>query len=214
MQHLLAVDHHGAIPQAVATALQLLPQSLISATIADPQIRYPTAQFTELREMTAEQAATVKHQNGRGRGRFRRMSVHRGLTMRLWGPTWRAVRLIGALALAWLLVELCCAPAALADSRAAAEHYRCDGEPLTAWIHPGAVDAGSIPNSSGGTVPGAFLTLQWQDIRLQLPRTNNAGSPSFSDGQWWWSLEDPAHPRFRLRRALGDVREFACERAP
>ena len=53
----------------------------------------------------------------------------------------------------------------------------------------------------------------WETIALQLPRTNNAGAPSFTDGKWWWSLEDPAHPRFRLRRGGGAVEDFACERA-
>ena len=52
------------------------------------------------------------------------------------------------------------------------------------------------------------MVLRWRDISLQLPRTNNAGAPSYTDGKWWWSLEDPGHPRFRLRR--GDVVEFAC----
>ena len=104
------------------------------------------------------------------------------------------------------------APAVLA---AGPLHYRCDGLPLSAILHGGAVDAPSIPNSSGGTLPGAFVQLAWQQageaIALQLPRTNNAGPPSFTDGRWWWSLEDPEHPRFRLRRRRGDIQEIACE---
>lgn len=97
------------------------------------------------------------------------------------------------------------------------EAYRCDGVPLTATLHGGAVDDPTIPNRSGGTLPGAFVQLQWQrdgeSIALQLPRTNNAGAPSFTDGKWWWSLEDPAHPRFRLRRGGGGIEDFACEPA-
>ncbi len=95
--------------------------------------------------------------------------------------------------------------------------FRCDGVPLTATLHGGAVDDPTIPNRSGGTLPGAFVQLQWQrdgeSIALQLPRTNNAGAPSFTDGKWWWSLEDPAHPRFRLRRGGGGIEDFACEPA-
>ncbi len=89
--------------------------------------------------------------------------------------------------------------------------YRCGGEPLSALVNNGAVDTFAIPNTSGGTVPGAFVVLQWRDITLQLPRTNNAGAPSFTDGKWWWSLEDPEHPTFRLRHGLGDVQNFSCE---
>ena len=95
---------------------------------------------------------------------------------------------------------------------AAEQHFLCDGDPLLARVENGPVDAADIPNTAGGTVPGAFVMLEWRDLHLQLPRTNNAGAPSFTDGRWWWSLEDPAHPRFRLRR--GRVQEFACSSAP
>jgi hypothetical protein len=111
-----------------------------------------------------------------------------------------------------VLLALALPPVALADSKPPAARYRCDGEPLTTVLNPGAVDALAIPNSSGGTVPGAFLVVSWRGIQLQLPRTNNAGAPSFSDGKWWWSLETPDHPRFRLRQSGGEIQEFSCER--
>lgn len=121
-----------------------------------------------------------------------------------------------SLGLLVLLLVTAPAPAA-ASLDAVPEHFRCGGLPLTATLHAGAVDDPAIPNRSGGTLPGAFVQLQWQrdgeTIALQLPRTNNAGAPSFTDGKWWWSLEDPAHPRFRLRRGGGDIEDFACERA-
>jgi hypothetical protein len=88
--------------------------------------------------------------------------------------------------------------------------YRCDGDPLIAEVHQGAVDAPGIPNSDGGTVPGAFLVLRWRGLQLQLPRTNNAGTPSYTDGRWWWQALDPDHPDFAERR--GGVTRFACER--
>jgi hypothetical protein len=90
------------------------------------------------------------------------------------------------------------------------QRYVCAGDPLIARVDNGAVDTLAIPNVSGGTVPGAFVVLHWRDLSLQLPRTNNAGAPSFSDGKWWWSVEDPDHPRFLLRR--GAVQEFDCRR--
>ncbi|MCP9815623.1 hypothetical protein KBY76_02950 [Synechococcus sp. GreenBA-s] len=90
--------------------------------------------------------------------------------------------------------------------------YRCDGEPLVALYDNGAVDAGGIPNTSAGTVPGAVVVLQWRDQTLALPRTNNAGPPSYSDGRWWWSPVDPDHPEFRQRR--GGITRYACEREP
>lgn len=121
------------------------------------------------------------------------------------------VALVLALLAAVLLGFLPAQPA-----RAAAQplelHYRCDGDPLLAVTHGGAVDADGIPNTSDGTVPGAFVVLHWREMTLQLPRSNNAGAPSYTDGKWWWSLERPDQPRLRLRR--GDVQDFACTREP
>lgn len=111
-----------------------------------------------------------------------------------------------AILLSLLLTPLTAPAHALVAS--SEQRFLCDGDPLLARVDNGPVDAAGIPNTADGTVPGAFVVLDWRDLHLQLPRTNNAGPPSFTDGRWWWSLEDPAHPRFRLRR--GNVQEFAC----
>ncbi len=104
------------------------------------------------------------------------------------------------------------AAAASADGAAAdVQHYVCAGEPLQASVYRGAVDAPAIPNSEGGTVPGGFIVLEWRGVRLQLPRTNNAGVPSYTDGRWWWQATDPAQPTFAERR--GGVTPYPCERA-
>ncbi len=90
--------------------------------------------------------------------------------------------------------------------------YVCDGDPLVATADNGPVDAPGIPNTAEGTVPGATVVLEWRGLQLQLPRTNNAGPPSYTDGLWWWSLEDPQHPRFLRRRAA--VESFSCRAVP
>ena len=103
--------------------------------------------------------------------------------------------------------------AAWAQNTPTVQSFRCDGEPLTARLERGALDEATIPDPSSSSVPiGGYVVLQWQGLSLQLPRTNNAGPASFSDGKWWWSLEDQDHPRFRLRRGLGDIQDFACDR--
>jgi len=91
-------------------------------------------------------------------------------------------------------------------------HYLCEGKPLIAEVHIGAVDAPGIPNTAAGTVPGAFILLHWRGVSLQLPRTNNAGIPSYSDGRWWWQALDPGHPDFAQRR--GDWENYSCEAQP
>ncbi len=98
------------------------------------------------------------------------------------------------------------------QAAAAGVAYRCDGDPLLATADNGAVDAGGIPNTTAGTVPGATVVLEWRGLHLQLPRTNNAGPPSYTDGIWWWSLEDPDHPRFLRRR--GGLESFSCQPGP
>lgn len=111
-----------------------------------------------------------------------------------------------------LIAGLTPGSAAMAAESLAPMSYRCSGDPLTAQLIRGAMDDPILPDPSDSPVPvGGSVLLQWRDQRLQLPRTNNAGPASFSDGRWWWSLEDPAHPRFRLRRGPGVIEDFACE---
>ena len=92
----------------------------------------------------------------------------------------------------------------------------CDGDRLTAQpIQLGREAFGPmdqpIPNSAEGTVPGDVILISWRGVTLQLPRTNNSGAPSYTDGRWWWQAEDPDHPDFRQRR--GGIVTYACSAA-
>ena len=116
--------------------------------------------------------------------------------------------MIRLLSLAVALLMLLAAPAAWAA--AVPERYLCDGDALEATLHNGAVDASKIPNSEGGTVPGAFIVLRWRGLSLQLPRTNNAGIPSFTDGRWWWQAVEPGRSDFKEHR--GSVKTYVCSR--
>ena len=119
--------------------------------------------------------------------------------------------MIRLLSLVLVLLLLLSAPVAWASpSVTASERYLCDGDALVAMPHNGAVDASEIPNSEGGTVPGAFIVLQWRGLSLQLPRTNNAGIPSYTDGRWWWQAVDDDRPDFREHR--GSFKTYACSR--
>ena len=107
------------------------------------------------------------------------------------------------------LLLLLTAPSAHASSDAA-QHFLCEGDALEALAFNGAVDAADIPNSNADTVPGAFMVLRWRELSLQLPRTNNAGLPSYSDGRWWWQALDPDHPKFAQLR--GTAEHYSCDR--
>jgi len=127
------------------------------------------------------------------------------------GPFWLAA--LGWLLSCSILLAPFRLPAAWALNTPPAQAYRCDGEPLTAQLMRGAMDEATLPDPSSAPVPiGGYVVLQWRDLSLQLPRTNNAGPASFTDGRWWWSLEDQDHPRFRLRQGVGGVQDFVCDR--
>ena len=91
-------------------------------------------------------------------------------------------------------------------------HWLCDGDPLSLTPVAGAVDfnglTGTVPNVESGTVPGDGVVIEWRGQRLQLPRTNNAGAPSYTDGRWWWRAADPAHPEWKQRR--DGIISYAC----
>ena len=91
--------------------------------------------------------------------------------------------------------------------------WMCDGDRLSVEITRGAVDvtglSDGIPNSAAGTLPGDGVLVRWGDLVLQLPRTNNAGAPSYTDGRWWWRVVDASEPEFFERR--GTVIHHQCE---
>ena len=91
--------------------------------------------------------------------------------------------------------------------------WLCDGDRLSIERRSGAVDptglSNGVPNSADGTLPGDTLLVRWRGVVLQLPRTNNAGPPSYTDGRWWWRLVDISQPEFRERR--GGVVSYRCE---
>ena len=107
-----------------------------------------------------------------------------------------------------LLVLLLCGWPSAANAE-----WICDGELLKADLIAGAVDPTGleqgIPNTLAGTLPGDGVLIRWKQLELQLPRTNNAGAPSYTDGRWWWRVEDLQHPEFLERR--GSVITHRCE---
>ena len=94
--------------------------------------------------------------------------------------------------------------------------WLCDGDPLTVEHISGALDTSGmpdgIPNSLEGTLPGDVILLHWRNTTLQLPRTNNIGKPSYTDGRWWWRVEDKLAPEFKERK--GEIVKYECSLLP
>ena len=118
-----------------------------------------------------------------------------------------AVRLLVVVGLL-LLINLAGATTAMAS-------WQCEGDLLTVERISGAVDPRGLvqemPNQLEGTLPGDGILLRWRALTLQLPRTNNAGTPSYTDGRWWWREEDSQHPEFFERR--GEIKRYDCDPA-
>lgn len=112
-----------------------------------------------------------------------------------------------------VVVMLLSAPQRANASEVTPTTWMCDGDLLTLAPTSGSVDfnglLGSVPNVQAGTVPGDGVLIEWRGMRYQLPRTNNAGAPSYTDGRWWWRAEDPLHPEWKQRR--GGIITYACD---
>jgi hypothetical protein len=90
--------------------------------------------------------------------------------------------------------------------------WSCDGELLSISLTSGAVNlrglSSTVPNTEGNTAPGDGVLIQWRGQSLQLPRTNNAGAPSYTDGRWWWRAVDSEQPEWKERR--GQIISYTC----
>jgi hypothetical protein len=66
-----------------------------------------------------------------------------------------------------------------------------------------------VPNTEGNTAPGDGVLIKWRGQTLQLPRTNNAGTPSYTDGRWWWRVLTPGQAEWKERR--GQIISYTCQ---
>ena len=132
----------------------------------------------------------------------------RGLMQRL---ARRAVRQ-GWKGLVGLVMILGLGGAAIAATQMEAP-WSCDGEPLSVRLMSGAVDLRglppNVPNTEGNTAPGDGVLIKWRGQTLQLPRTNNAGAPSYTDGRWWWRVLNPEQAEWKERR--GQIFSYTCQ---
>ena len=111
-----------------------------------------------------------------------------------------------------LVALVICSPLVAAAANTTTTTWLCDGDALTVTTTAGAVDItglpDTVPNIEAGTAPGDGVLISWRGLQLQLPRTNNAGAPSYTDGRWWWRAADPAHPEWKQRR--GGIISYDC----
>ena len=95
--------------------------------------------------------------------------------------------------------------------------FNCDGDRLTAVIRNNLNGDFAITDDLGSIDKGAFIVLNWRDIKLMLPVSFKVGDISFTDKKWLWSYQDEKNglrmdkPRFAQLLPNGEIQEFSCQ---
>ena len=96
-------------------------------------------------------------------------------------------------------------------------NFNCDGDRLTAVIRNNLNGDFAITDDLGSIDKGAFIVLNWRDIKLMLPVSFKVGDISFTDKKWLWSYQDEKNglrmnePRFAQLLPNGEIQEFSCK---
>ena len=95
--------------------------------------------------------------------------------------------------------------------------FNCDGDRLTAVIRNNLNGDFAVTDDLENIDKGAFIVLNWKDIKLMLPVSFKVGDISFTDKKWLWSYQDEKDglrmdaPRFAHRLSNGEIQEFSCQ---
>ena len=98
--------------------------------------------------------------------------------------------------------------------------FNCDGDRLSAVIRNNLNGDFAVTNDLENIDKGAFVVLNWRDIKLMLPVSFQAKEISFTDKKWLWSYQDKKNglrmenPRFAHLLPNGNIEEFHCEAIP
>ncbi len=95
--------------------------------------------------------------------------------------------------------------------------FVCDGEVLGATIRNNLNGDFMIVTDLEKVDEGAFVVLDWKNIKLMLPISFQRGEISFTDKKWLWSYQDnelglhEQNPRFAQRIPNGEIIEHNCK---
>ena len=95
--------------------------------------------------------------------------------------------------------------------------FNCDGDRLTAVIRNNLNGDFALTNDLENIDKGAFIVLNWRNIKLMLPVSFKMGDISFTDKKWLWSYQDEKNglrmdnPRFAQILPGGEIQEFSCQ---
>ena len=95
-------------------------------------------------------------------------------------------------------------------------YFNCDGDRLNAVIRNNLNGDFAITNDLENIDKGAFIVINWRDIKIMLPVSFKVGDISFTDKKWLWSYQDQINglrmnnPRFAQLLPNGEVLEHSC----
>ena len=96
-------------------------------------------------------------------------------------------------------------------------YFNCDGDQLTAVIRNNLNGDFALTNDLENIDKGAFVVLNWRDVKLMLPISFKVGDISFTDKKWLWSYQDQENglrmdnPRFAQILPNGEIVEHSCQ---
>ncbi len=90
------------------------------------------------------------------------------------------------------------------------QHYSCGGDPLLARVETRFDLFGELDPLPASGPPDSLVVLQWRNLTLQLPRSQDPGPASYTNGTWTWDGTDSRHPRLSLLRE--ERQDFPCTR--
>ena len=94
--------------------------------------------------------------------------------------------------------------------------FNCDGDRLNVVIRNNLNGDFAITNDLESIDKGAFIVLNWRDLKIMLPVSFQVGEISFTDKKWLWSYQDKKNglrmdaPRFAQQLPNGEIKEFSC----
>tara|TARA_Y100001968_G_scaffold268068_1_gene258274 strand:- start:841 stop:1212 length:372 start_codon:yes stop_codon:yes gene_type:complete len=95
--------------------------------------------------------------------------------------------------------------------------FNCDGDKLTAVIRNNLNGDFALTNDLENIDKGAFVVLNWRDLKLMLPVSFKVGDISFTDKKWFWSYQDEKNglrmdnPSLAQLLPNGEIQEFTCK---
>ena len=95
--------------------------------------------------------------------------------------------------------------------------FNCDGEVLKATIRNNLNGDFLLVTDLEKIDQGAFVVIDWKNIKLMLPISFQIGEISFKDNKWLWSYQDKKNglhednPRLAELIPTGEIVEHECK---